>query len=84
MSGLRGMARQHDLFADSLQTIDYMRAFVSQCKHSEDQLRLRLAEAEASLSTTRGKNEALRADLAVTQRAGRNQWSPACMRQKMR
>ena len=58
------MARQHDLFADSLQTIDYMRVFVSQRKHSEDQLRLILAEAEASLSTTRGENDALRVDLA--------------------
>ncbi|RVX19339.1 hypothetical protein CK203_008717 [Vitis vinifera] len=33
-------------------------------KNSENQLRLRLEEAEASLSTARGDNEALRADLA--------------------
>ena len=64
VSGLRGMAQQHDLFTDLLRTIDYMKVFASQRKNSEDQLRLRLAEAEASLSTARGENEALRADLA--------------------
>ncbi|RVW14323.1 hypothetical protein CK203_099084 [Vitis vinifera] len=41
-----------------------MKAFVSQRKNSENQLRLRLEEAKASLSTARGDNEALRADLA--------------------
>ncbi|RVW56790.1 hypothetical protein CK203_082750 [Vitis vinifera] len=41
-----------------------MKAFASQRKNSEDQLRLRLEEAEASLSTAREDNEALRADLA--------------------
>ena len=51
VSGLRGMAQQHDLFTDLLRTADYMKAFVSQCKNSENQLRLRLEEAEASLST---------------------------------
>ena len=64
VSGLRGMAQQHDLFNDLLQTTDYMKAFASRHKNSEDQLRLRLTETEASLSTARGKNEALRADLA--------------------
>ena len=64
VSGLHGMAQQHDLFTDLLQTTDYMKAFASQHKNSEDQLRLRLEEAEASLSTARGENEALRADLA--------------------
>ncbi|KAL6314406.1 hypothetical protein AAG906_022489 [Vitis piasezkii] len=58
------MAQQHDLFTDLLRTTDYMKAFASQRKNSEDQLRLRLEEAEASLSTARGDNEALRADLA--------------------
>ena len=58
------MAQQHDLFTDLLQTTDYMKAFASQRKNSEDQLRLRLAEAEANLSTARGENEALRVDLA--------------------
>ena len=58
------MAQQHDLFTDLLRTTDYMKAFVSQRKNSEDQLRLRLEEAEASLSTARGENEALRVDLA--------------------
>ncbi|RVW45954.1 hypothetical protein CK203_068691 [Vitis vinifera] len=41
-----------------------MKAFATRRKDAEDQLRLRLAEAEASLSTARGENEALRADLA--------------------
>ena len=64
VSGLRGMTQQHDLFTDLLRTTDYMKAFASRHKNSEDQLRLRVAEAEASLSTARGENEALRADLA--------------------
>ena len=64
VSGLRGMAQQRDLFSDLLRTTDYMKAFASRHKNSEDQLRLRLTEAEASLSTARGENEALRADLA--------------------
>ena len=64
MSGLRGMATQYDLFTDLLRTADYMKAFATRRKDAEDQLRLRLAEAEASLSTARGENEALRADLA--------------------
>ena len=64
VSGLRGMAQQYNLFTDLLRTIDYMKAFASQRKNSEDQLRLRMEEAEASLSTAREDNEALRADLA--------------------
>ena len=64
VSGLRGMVQQHDLFTDLLRTADYMKAFASQRKNSENQLRLRLEEVEASLSTDRGDNEALRADLA--------------------
>ena len=58
------MASQYDLFTDLLRTTDYMKAFASQRKNNEDQLRLRLEEAEASLSTARGDNEAHRADLA--------------------
>ena len=58
------MAQQHDLFSDLLRTIDYMKTFASRRKDSENQLRLRLEEAEASLSTVREDNEALRADLA--------------------
>ena len=58
------MAQQHDLFTDLLRTTDYMKAFASQRKNSKDQLRLRLEGAEASLSTTRGENEALRVELA--------------------
>ena len=64
MSGLRGMANQYDFFTDLLRTTDYMKTFASRCKDSENQLRLRLEEAEASLSIVREDNEALRADLA--------------------
>ncbi|RVW41912.1 hypothetical protein CK203_081556 [Vitis vinifera] len=71
VSGLRGMAQQYNLFTDLLRTIDYMKAFASQRKNSEDQLRLRMEEAEASLSTAREDNEALRADW-LRQRAGRS------------
>ena len=58
------MAQQHDLFADLLRTTDYMRSFASRHKESENQLRLKLEEAEASLSTIRKENEALRVELA--------------------
>ena len=58
------MAQQHDLFSDLLRTTDYMRAFATWRKDSEDQLRLRLEKAEASLSTVREDNEAIWADLA--------------------
>ncbi|RVW15511.1 hypothetical protein CK203_096436 [Vitis vinifera] len=64
VSGLRGMAQQHDLFSDLLRTTDYMKIFASKHKESENQLRLKLEEAEASLSTFREENEALRVDLA--------------------
>ncbi|RVW83371.1 hypothetical protein CK203_038879 [Vitis vinifera] len=50
VSGIRGMAQQRDLFSDLLRTADYMKAFVSQRKDSEEELRLRLEQAEASLS----------------------------------
>ena len=58
------MALQHDLFTHLLRTADYMKAFASQHRNSEDMLRLRLEKAEASLSTIRGDNEALQAELA--------------------
>ena len=58
------MANQYDLFTDLLRTTDYMKAFATRRKDTEDQLRLRLEKAEASLSTAREDNEALRADLA--------------------
>ena len=64
VSGLCGMAQQHDLFFDLLRTADYTKAFVSQRKSNEEKLRLRLEQAEASLSAARGDNEALRAELA--------------------
>ena len=63
MSGLRGIVQQHDLFTDLLRTTDYMKAFASQRRNSEDTLRLRLEEAEANLSAIRGDNEALQAEL---------------------
>ena len=66
MSGLRGMVQQHDLFIDLLRTADYMKAFASQRKDSENQLRLRQEEAEASLSTAREDNAALQAELVET------------------
>ena len=58
------MTNQYDLFTDLLRTTDYMKAFATRRKDAEDQLRLRLAEAEASLSTAREDNEALRVELA--------------------
>ena len=58
------MATQYDLFTDLLRTTDYIKAFAARHKDTEDHLRLRLVEAEASISTARGENEALRADLA--------------------
>ena len=63
MNGLRDMAQQHDLFTDLLRTADYMKAFASQRRNNEDQMRLRLEEAEASLSAARGDNDALWAEL---------------------
>ena len=53
VSGIRGMAQQHDLFSDLLWTVDYMKAFVSQRINNEEELRLRLELAEASLSAAR-------------------------------
>ena len=58
------MANQYDLFTDLLRTTDYMKAFATRRKDAEDQLRLRLAEVEANLSTAREDNEALRVELA--------------------
>ncbi|RVW81928.1 hypothetical protein CK203_033228 [Vitis vinifera] len=39
VSGLRGMANQYDLFTDLLRTTDYMKAFATRRKDTEDQLR---------------------------------------------
>ncbi|RVW71257.1 hypothetical protein CK203_062701 [Vitis vinifera] len=44
VSGLRGMANQYDLFTDLLRTTDYMKAFATRHKDTEDQLRLRLED----------------------------------------
>ena len=57
--GLRSMSQQHDLFTQLLQTADYMRTFSSRRQEIENQLRLRMEEAEANLSTMREENEAL-------------------------
>ena len=67
MSGIRGMAQQHDLFSDLLRTADYMKAFISQRINSDEELRLRLEQAEASLSAGREDNEALRMERAEAQ-----------------
>ena len=64
VSGIRGMTQQCDLFSDLLRTADYMKAFVSQRINSEGKLRLRLKQADASLSAARDDNEALQMDLA--------------------
>ena len=58
------MVQQHDLFTDLLRTADYVKVFASQRRNSEDKLRLRLEEVEASVSAIRGDNEALQAELA--------------------
>ena len=58
------MAQQRDHFFYLLRTADYMKAFVSQHKKSEEDLRLRLEQSETSLSTARNENEALRIELA--------------------
>ena len=51
------MAQQRDLFSDLLRTVDYMKTFVSQRINSEEELRLRLEQAEASLSAARRASE---------------------------
>ena len=53
------MTQQHDLFSDLLRIADYMKAFASQRRNSEEELPLRLERAEASLSAAREDNEAL-------------------------
>ena len=72
------MAQQHDLFSDLLRTTDYMKAFATRRKDAEDQLRLRLAKAEASLSTVREDNEALRADLAEAKSREESSFTRLC------
>ncbi|RVW73265.1 hypothetical protein CK203_050374 [Vitis vinifera] len=55
--GLRGMAQQHDLFTQLLQTADYMRTFSSRRQEIENQLPLRveLAEAKSREESTAGR-----------------------------
>ncbi|KAL6322419.1 hypothetical protein AAG906_007973 [Vitis piasezkii] len=64
MRGLRSLAQQHKLFTQMLQTVDYMKTFASRRQEIENQLRLSLERAEASASTLREENEALRVELA--------------------
>ena len=58
------MVQQHDLFSDLLRTADYMKAFASQRRNSEEEVHLRLEQAETSLSAARDENEGLRMELA--------------------
>ena len=74
--GLRGMAQQHDLFTHLLQTADYMKTFSSRRREIENKLRLRMEEAEASLSTMREENEALRVELAEAKSSRRIDCGP--------
>ena len=57
MSGIRGMVQQRDLFSDLLRISDHMKAFVSQRMSGEEELRLRLDQAESSLSAARRASE---------------------------
>ncbi|RVW39829.1 hypothetical protein CK203_074589 [Vitis vinifera] len=70
-------------FTQLLQTADYMRTFSSRHQEIENQLRLRMEEAEASLSTMREENEALRVEL-LRQRVKKNQLRAAFMRRRVR
>ncbi|RVW38590.1 hypothetical protein CK203_075605 [Vitis vinifera] len=79
--GLRSMSQQHALFTQLLQTADYMRTFSSRHQEIENQLRLRMEEAEASLSTMREENEALRVELAEA-KVEKNQLRAAFMRRR--
>ncbi|RVX22462.1 hypothetical protein CK203_012638 [Vitis vinifera] len=60
---------------------DYMRTFSSRHQEIENQLRLRMEEAEASLSTMREENEALRVELAEA-KVKKNQLRAAFMRRR--
>ena len=51
------MAQQRDFFSDLLRTADYIKTFVSQRINSEEELCLRLEQAEASLSAARRASE---------------------------
>ncbi|RVX22918.1 hypothetical protein CK203_008213 [Vitis vinifera] len=75
------MSQQHDLFTQLLQTADYMRTFSSRRQEIENQLRLRMEEAEASLSTMREENEALRWSW-LRRRVEKNQLRAAYMRRR--
>ncbi|RVW75598.1 hypothetical protein CK203_059085 [Vitis vinifera] len=76
VSGLRGMAQQHDLFTDLLQTTDYMKAFASQRKNSpptdlaeaksrEESMEARLHEAEDEMARLRGDVRQLRTEASI-------------------
>ena len=57
VSGIRGMVQQRDLFSDLLRITDNMKAFVSQRMSDEEELRSRLEQAKANLSTARRASE---------------------------
>ena len=51
------MVKQHDLFTDMLWISDHMKVFISQRMSGEEELRSRLEQVEASLSTARRASE---------------------------
>ncbi|KAL6332995.1 hypothetical protein AAG906_020011 [Vitis piasezkii] len=65
--GIRGMAQQHDLFTDLLRTADYMKAFVSQRRNSEKELRLKLEQDNEALrmAQLRGDVRQLRTEVSI-------------------
>ncbi|RVW87216.1 hypothetical protein CK203_027039 [Vitis vinifera] len=79
--GLRSMSQQHDLFTQLLQTADYMRTFSSRHQEIENQLRLRMEEAEASLSTCERKMKPSGWSW-LRQRVEKNQLRAAFMRRR--
>ncbi|RVW13917.1 hypothetical protein CK203_089963 [Vitis vinifera] len=59
VSGLRGMAINTIFLLTCCGPRTILKAFAARHKDTEDHLRLRLVEAEASISTARGENEPL-------------------------
>ncbi|KAL6316544.1 hypothetical protein AAG906_018247 [Vitis piasezkii] len=81
--GLRGMVKQHDLFADLLRTADYMKLFASRHKENENQLRQRVEEAENDLSVAYEEIEDLRAELAEA-KSREEATASRCLESRMR
>lgn len=57
MSGILDMVQQRELFSDLLRMADHVKAFVSQRMGCEEELRLRLEQAETSLTAARRASE---------------------------